>query len=175
MLHAREVQAIIAPGIVQQLSQGALVAMCNDIATGTISLDGAAAKHLGISRMAVAYHLRKGNDIYAKAISGAVLTEDELLTLQFWYMSNQAEGRREQALTLMALGYSKKGAGQDIRAGAANALKLLAFTRFNHVAQPLLDDAGGKDAEAIAPPTPAQEEAYLRKRAAEMGYKLEKA
>ena len=110
---------------------------------------------------------------YTKASSGAELTEAELLTLQFWYMSNQAEGRREQALTLVALGYAKKGTGQDVRAGAANAMKLLIVTRFNASAQLHDDMPPGSDQPTA--PTPAQEEAYLRKRAAEMGYRLEKA
>lgn len=152
--HAAKVIAELRPGIVAQLTVPALEAFCKDIASGTITLTGAIGKHFGVTRKAFLSQLAPAPALYDRLIAGGSLTEKEMLVIQVWHAVNFAEGKREQALTMIALAQRKYCAGADVDPKIASlaALQILRLTR------PGWRDAAPAEEAPAPPPAPTRPE-----------------
>ena len=162
----REVVRRYCKPIYTRVSEADLANLCAEIAAGINTLGGAAAR-LGVDRSTIYRTMQAGAAAAARAIAGESLCKEEQRALWFYDSVLKAQGGRQRALTLRALGIGPKGGSPK---ESINAMKILALTCAEYREQ---DYAPAEEA-APAPtaPTPEQSEAYLRREAARLGYRL---
>jgi hypothetical protein len=167
----REVVRRYCRPIYMRISESDLSALCAEIAAGINTLGGAAAL-IGVDRGTIRRTMLTGAEAAIRAASGAVLCKQEQRALWFYDSVLCAQGGRERALTMRALGVGSAGGRES-----TNAMKILTLTcrEYRHEAAPAAEAAEAEAAEAEAAeaaPTPEQTEAYLRREAARLGYRL---
>ena len=81
----------------------------------------------------------------------------------------KAQGGRQRALTLRALGIGPKGGSPK---ESINAMKILSLTCAEYREPPAPVPVPDEKPPTPAAPTPEQTEAYLRREAARLGYRL---
>lgn len=169
----REVVRRYCKPIYMRISESDLSALCAEIEGGTNTLTGAAAV-IGVDRGTIRRTMLTGAEAAIRAGAGAVLCKEEQRALWFYDSVLKAQGGRERALTMRALGVGVAGGRESF-----NAMKILTLTcrEYRHEAAEAeaaeAAEAAPAEAEAAeAAPTPEQTEAYLRREAARLGYRL---
>jgi hypothetical protein len=163
----REVVKRYRQPIYVRISEADLAALCAEISAGINTLGGAAAR-LGVDRSTILRAMQAGAAAAARAIAGGTLCKEEQRALWFYDSVLKAQGGRQRALTLRALGIGPKGGNPK---ESMNAMKILALTCAEYREPTPLPVPDEKPPDPAAP-TPEQTEAYLRREAARLGYRL---
>jgi hypothetical protein len=164
----REVVKRYRQPIYVRISEDDLTTFCAEISAGINTVGGAAAR-LGVDGSTIRRTMQAGAAAAARVIAGETLCKEEQRALWFYDSVLKAQGGRQRALTLRALGIGPKGGSPK---ESINAMKILALTcaeyREPSPSLPVPDEKPPAPVE----PTPEQTEAYLRREAARLGYRL---
>ena len=161
----REVVKRYHKPIYLRITEDEMAAFCAEIGAGINTLGGAAAR-LGVDASTIWRAMQTGAAAARKVASGGTLCKEEQRALWFYDSVLKAQGGRQRALTLRALGIGPKGGSPK---ESLNAMKILALTCAEYRApQQEVEEA------PVAPATPTREqsEAYLRREAARLGFAL---
>ena len=164
----REVVKRYRQPIYVRISEDDLTAFCAEIAAGINTVGGAAAR-LGVDSSTIRRTMQAGAAAAARVIAGETLCKEEQRALWFYDSVLKAQGSRQRALTLRALGIGPKG-GSNKESRAALEILRLTCAEYREPPPPL--PVPDEKPPAPAAPTPEQTEAYLRREAARLGFAL---
>ena len=164
----REVVKRYHKPIYLRITEDEMAAFCAEIGAGINTLGGAAAR-LGVDASTIWRAMQTGAAAARKVASGGTLCKEEQRALWFYDSVLKAQGGRQRALTLRALGIGPKGGSPK---ESLNAMKILALTcaEYREASQPVPVETPPPPPPAA--PTPEQTEAYLRREAARLGFAL---
>lgn len=164
----REVVKRYRQPIYVRISEDDLTAFCAEISAGINTVGGAAAR-LGVDSSTIRRTMQAGAAAAARVIAGETLCKEEQRALWFYDSVLKAQGGRQRALTLRALGIGPKGgSNKESRA----ALEILRLTCAEYREPPAPVPVPDEKPPTPAAPTPEQTEAYLRREAARLGFAL---